>query len=370
MERGLVALLRQPALHSMRNIVCTMRSGGPLLEELPGHVETEVLGIEGRRPLSALRLARVFAKHRPRIVHARNYNTWSDCVLACHLSPDPRRVPVFGFHGLESDGGFSGRQARRVRWLGLSSQLFTTVSSAGTRQLQGELGIPPEQIHLLVNGVDSHHFAPADGCARRTAREQLGIGPDELVVVMVGALVSVKDHACALDAARRVGTNLGRLRLLIVGEGPLRGALQTQARTLPSNIHTTLLSTRRDVVDILHAGDLFVLPSRYEQMSQALLEAMATGMAVVATDVGDNERIVEHGRSGLIVAPRDPGALGQAMEFLLGDGARRRRLGEAGRASVTERFEAWATADAYARFYELLPALTQPRINQCAASPV
>lgn len=398
MERGLVSILRCMDARRGKHVVCTMRAAGPLADELPGHVRVESLDIGGRNRLAALKLAAAIKRSRPHIIHARNWNTWLDCVTACRLvrMSRPFRTPfpfngdragererppvvehdvgvggplaVLGFHGLETDGGFTVRQRRRAGWLRLPRHRFTTVSHTGRRQLRSELGVAPERITLLTNGVDVSRFTPPDQQGQLAARAAIGLDPDEFAVVMVGALVPVKNHNTAIGALEQCTGLLGRCRLVLVGDGPLRSALEAQARQLPEQVRVTFLGLRSEVVTALHAADLLVLSSGYEQMSNAILEAMACGLPIIATDVGDNARIVEHQQCGLIVPQGDTRALGQAIQKLRDDRSLGRRLGQAGRRRVMDHHCIEDTAEAYIRYYESLLQILDRERQPCAES--
>ncbi len=357
MERALVTILNTAAQDpraAIRNIVCTMREPGPLADQLHRSVTIDSLRIKGRNRLAALKLSKLIARLRPNIVHARNFNTWADCLLACRLSPAPRPMPVLGFHGLETAGGFSVRRKRLARWIRSASKHFTTVSQSGARQLRDELGVPRQHISILPNGVDTTRFAPADGPTRDAIRISLGIPDGRCVIVMVGSLVPVKDHQTAIEAVKRSAKDIGPTELLIVGDGPLLDTLRSGAQALPDNVRASFLGRRGDVADVLRAADLFLLTSRYEQMSNALLEAMACGVAAVATDVGDNPLLIEHQRSGLIVPAADPEALAQAVTDLLTSQDVRKRFSDNARRRAVQRFDIATATERYTRYYQTL----------------
>jgi glycosyltransferase involved in cell wall biosynthesis len=363
MERSLVRLLQRLSAERDNHVVCTLRERGPLGEDLPRGVPLESLNVAGRDRRVALRLARVIRKYKPDVVHARNWNTWPDAVLACHLARSVSPDLVLGFHGLETQNGFSIKQRRLARWLRLSKRKFTTVSHAGKEQLTAQLAIPPDRIDVLLNGVDTEKFVPAEPHQRRIARDALGIGENEIAVATVGSLVQVKNHAMLLNSWRRCASNAAPARLLVVGDGPLRLSLQDTANDSP---RVDWLGSRSDVLPVLHAADAFVLPSNYEQMSNALLEAMSCGLPVIATDVGDNRLIIEHDRSGFVVPVNDPIAMAHALQKMIDDPARRRRLGQAARDRVAEHYDFDSTVARYDRYYETYAPRVCERYEPCA----
>lgn len=367
MERSLVSIVSLTRSGPFKHVVCTLRSGGPLLEALPADVEVECLGIVAKSRTAGLRLAGVIRRHQADIVHARNWNTWCDSALAARLARLSPPIVVLGFHGLETAGGFTPVQRRRAKRLRLTYRPFATVSRAGCRQLTRELGVSPDRIRILTNGVDVGRFAPVDVQKRTACRIALNVDEDELVIVTVGSLVEVKDHATALRGIEKCASFPGRIHVLIVGDGPLRSALEARARNWTGTARATFLGAREDVAGVLAAADLFVLSSRYEQMSNALLEAMACGLCVVATDVGDNAVVVEDGVSGCIVPAEAPEAIAGAVIRLGADAAMRKRMGEAARRRMVERFDIHTTAEQYVRYYDSLLSRPKSETQPCAA---
>ncbi len=352
-QRGLISLLDQPALKRIRHIVCTLRSAGPLVHELPPSIKTIALNASGRSRTVAPRLAKVIASHKPNVVHARNWGTWIDAILACRLARRHRAQLVLGFHGLETDTGFCAQRRRRARWFNFAARRFTAVAHAGSEQLSRELNATPQNVHVLQNGVDADHFAPLPDTHRNTLRARLGIAPDERVVVMIGSLVAVKDHAAAIEAAAQCPPPL---RMLIAGDGPLRDALEHDAQARNRRSRITFLGERHDVADLLRVADLFLSSSQYEQMSIAVMEAMAAGLPVIATDVGDHSRLIKHAHCGIIVPPRDPAAIAQAMKHLLPNPEICRALGAAARSRIISDYDLSRAAEHYALYYDSIAA--------------
>ncbi len=365
-----MSMLAEPALQRMRHIACALREAGPLARELPECVEMVALNVRGRSFLSAPRLARVIARHRPQVVHARNWGTWIDAVVACRLVRGGRPAAVLGFHGLEADTGFSVRRRRWAQRFGLASRRFTAVCHAGAEQLGDELNVPADRISVLESGVDASRFRAASRSQRIAIRDRLGIGPSERVVIMVGSLVTVKDHDAAIRAVGECARRVGRVRLLVVGDGPLRADLEAQARDLHCDARVDFLGIRGDIDSLLRVADVYISSSRYEQMSNAVMEAMAAEVPVVATDVGDHARLIRHDRTGIIVPRRDPVALARALAGLLTNPGKRRALGEAARDRIAEQFDLPCAAERYACYYESIVAeQAMEGAARCAALP-
>lgn len=212
---------------------------------------------------------------------------------------------------------------------------------------------PRARMRCIPNGVDTDRFQPVDADARWHLRHELGYARDALVVGCVASLTPVKRHVDLIDAFARVATRLPQARLLLVGDGPLRAAIEEQVRTLRLGARVGLLGARSDVQRVLQALDLFALVSDTEGMSNAILEAQACGLAVIATRVGGNPDLVAPDR-GVLVPPRDAARLADSIESLLRDADARARMGSAARAHVLAHHSLASMACAYAALYREL----------------
>jgi sugar transferase (PEP-CTERM/EpsH1 system associated) len=261
---------------------------------------------------NALRMARLFRAFRPDIVHTRNW-TCIDAVIGARLAGVP--VVIHGEHGRDASDPH-GRNPFRRRVRRLLAPLvteFVTVSRDLARWLTEDVGIPARKVTQICNGVDTDRFLPGD---RDAARRAIGV-PDGLAVVgTVGRLDPVKDHT-GLIRAFVEGLAHRAAVLVIAGDGPTRPELAALVRTLGVDDRVRLLGERDDIPLVLRALDLFVLPSVGEGISNAILEAMATGLPVVATRVGGNGELVSDGLTGRLIEPRSTAALAQAIRQYL-----------------------------------------------------
>jgi len=208
------------------------------------------------------------------------------------------------------------------------------------------------QLVAVPNGIDVGRFAPRDEAARERLVATLGLPPSTRVVGTVGRLNRVKDHAGLLQAFARLQGDVPDAVLVVAGDGELRAELAALAATpaLAGRVH--LLGDRSDVADLLRAFDLFVMSSRSEGYSIALLEACASALPIVATDVGGNAEIVHAGENGLLLPPGDPVALADALRMLLADPLRARAMGQAGLEWVGREGSLAAMAARYEQLYE------------------
>lgn len=330
--------------------VVTPSKTGPLASRFPAGVSVVAMG-DRHRPdrFNALRMARVFRALRPDIVHTRNW-TCIDAILGARLAGVPR--VIHGEHGREAaDPTGANRLRRRVRraLAPLVSQ-FVTVSRDLNRWLVEDVRVPARKVRTIYNGVDTDRFAPGD---REAARRALDIPPGWGVVGTVGRLDPVKDQA-GLIRAFAVASAQRPSVLLIVGDGPLRAELDALGRGLGLADRVRLLGDRQDVAQILRALDCFALPSVGEGISNAILEAMATALPVVATRVGGNVELVEDGETGLLVEVGQPEALVRALECYLGDSGIARKHGAAARVRVEREFGLARMLTGYGDLYRSL----------------
>lgn len=199
-------------------------------------------------------------------------------------------------------------------------------------------GAAGQRTDVIPSGVDTDRFAP--GRDRVAAKANLGLSPSTIVIGTVGRLEPRKGTDTLLAAVAALRAEHPNVALVVVGEGPLRAELAARAEQLGIASVVRFLGDRTDVDEILAALDVFVLPSRTEGMSNALLEAMAMGLPVVATAVGGTPEVIGDGRSGLLVPADDAAAMTAAIGRVLADPAHGRGLGEAARAVVEERYGA------------------------------
>jgi sugar transferase (PEP-CTERM/EpsH1 system associated) len=294
----------------------------------------------GNDPLAPFRLARLFHEHHFDLVHGHNWGALVDTVLAAKLARI--RAVVHTQHGL--DYGFSDAPDHLRSRLRTATKTFAcrgvsriaTVSREVARMVTGEWRVPDDKVAVVHNGVRLP--ARADGPqARARGRREFEIAETDVLVGTVGIFRPVKDLHTLLEAMALVVRARPRARLVMMGEGPQKGELRTAIERLGLASVVRLPGWRRDATELLPALDLFVLSSLSEGISLALLDAMAAGVPVVATRVGGNVEIIEP-ESGVLVPPRSPRELADAMLALIADPARRRALGAGGRERVEAEF--------------------------------
>jgi glycosyltransferase involved in cell wall biosynthesis len=206
----------------------------------------------------------------------------------------------------------------------------------------------------IPNGVDVGRFLPASASRRSQLRAALGFADADCLIGCVASFTPVKCHALLLDAFAQLHGDSPQCRLVLVGDGPLRAEIETQARALGIANAVHFLGARADVEQILPALDIFVLASSTEGMSNAILEAQSCGLPVVATDVGGNPEVIENEATGLLVPASQPAALTLALRGLVAAPDRRAALGAAASRMIARDHSLAAMAAAYGRLYREL----------------
>jgi sugar transferase (PEP-CTERM/EpsH1 system associated) len=352
LENGVVNLVNN-AKPRFRHVIVCMTTQGVMRDRLRPDVEVFALGKRPGQDLAALlRLVRLIRRLRPAIVHSRNWAAF-DAVPAARLAGV--RFLVHGEHGREAADpeGLNARRNRIRRLLAPLVSHFVTVSRDLRRWLVEDVRVPAHKVSTIPNGVDLTRFSPG---GRREAREALGLPADGPVVGTVGRLDPVKDHAGLVRAFATLMRAYPDAVLVVAGDGPCHHELAGLVTELGAGRRVRLLGERRDVPQLLTAMDLFVLPSIAEGMSNTILEAMATGLPVVATKVGGTQELVEDGATGRLVPPKDPRALAEAIAGYLDDPHLRTIHGKASRQRVSESFGLDGMCHAYENVYGRLLA--------------
>lgn len=309
------------------------------------------------------RLFRLFAELRPALVHTRNLAAL-EAVVPARAAGVP--VRLHGEHGWDtSDPDGRRRKYRLLRRLyrPLVSH-YVALSGELERYLRNGVGVPTDRLSRICNGVDTNRFAPAQAGCSVLDRNPFVSNDVPLVVGTVGRLEAVKDQVTLVRAfARLAGSGnrcFDRLRLAIAGEGPQRGELEAAIREGGVGGRVWLAGERTDVPDVMRSFDLFVLPSRAEGISNTILEAMASGLPVLATAVGGNSELVAAGETGLLVPAADDVAMADGIACYVLDPALRIQHGDAGRRRVISEFSLDGMVERYRVLYETLFAAATP----------
>ena len=301
-----------------------------------------------------MRLWRQFRTLRPDIVHTRNLATLEAQVPAL-LAGVP--VRCHGEHGWEIDD--VDARSRKNRWLRRALRplmhQYIAVSQHISSYLQRGIGVVPARISHIYNGVDTQRFRPVG--RQGWVSERFG-SPEVFVIGTVQRLQAVKDPLTLAEAFVKLIRERPELsasvRLVIVGAGPLRAELEAKLQDGGVRHLCWLTGNRDDIPALLGGFDLFVLPSLAEGISNTILEAMASGLPVVATAVGGNPELVEDGVTGRLIAPASPAALAEAMSDYIDHPEWLGPHGRAGRRRAEERFSLDSMVASYTTLYASL----------------
>lgn len=353
LENGVINLVNSTGGDLHHAIVCLIEEGA-MRSRLRPEIPVFVLGKRpGQDPGAFVRLVALLRRLRPAIVHSRNWAAF-DAVPAARLA-GVRRV-VHGEHGRDihdPEGRNAKRNWIRRRCAPMVSH-FVAVSRDLERWLRESVRVPADRVSTIPNGVDLSRFVQA---GRLQAREGLGLVPEAPVICTVGRLDPVKDQVGLVRAFAGLLPAHPEATLVIAGEGPCRDGLARVSVDLGVANRVRLLGECRDVPGVLNAADVFALPSIAEGMSNTVLEAMASGLPVVATRVGGNPELVEDDVTGRLVPIRDPAALREALAAYLDDPHLRAMHGKASRQRVVECFSLERMCRDYTDLYRrLLPA--------------
>jgi glycosyltransferase involved in cell wall biosynthesis len=329
-----------------RPVLFCLQEAGWLARELEGRgVRVVCFGAgEGAKPGLVGRLCRALRVERVEVAHCHNRMP----LLYAGLAAVAVRTPalVMTKHGMTFWRGW--RQAPLARFV-LRRAVSVAVSDEVHSAIVAGGWAPAARVRTILNGVDPERYCPGRG--REAARRALGWTGDEFVVGIVARLAPEKDHANLVRGFAQFARATPRARLAIIGDGPLRAALEAEAAGRRLGDRCRFLGERRDVPDLLPGLDLFVLSSTREGTPLTLLEAMAAGLSAVTTAVGGMPAVVVEGETGLLVPPGEPEALASAFARLAADPEARRRMGAAGRRRVVERYSLDRMTRDYERLY-------------------
>jgi len=365
LENGLVNLINHMPQDRYRHAIVTLTDftefrNRILRTDVPVVALHKREGIEFR---THLRLWRVLRKLRPAVVHTRNLAALEFLAVAA-LAGVPARI--HGEHGRDMhDIDGSNRKYNLLRKaVNPFASCYTAVSEDLAHWLMRTIGVGADKVKHICNGVDVHRFRP-----RGDARLQLGpegfIRQDTVVVGTVGRMQTVKDQPTLVRAFVRLIQSepqaRRQLRLVVIGDGPLREECRMLLRDAGAEELAWLPGERSDIPEIMRALDIFVLPSIAEGISNTILEAMASGLPVVATRVGGNHELVREGETGLLVPAADPSAMAEAIRVYLVDRGRASSHGAAGRKRVEALFSINTMVRGYLEIYDAVLNGRSPR---------
>lgn len=334
LENGLVNLINGLPETSYQHVIICLTAASDFRQRIrrPDVAVFELHKARGKDPAAYLRLWRLLRKLRPAAVHTRNTGV-IDCQVVARLAGVPRRI--HGYHGWDVDD-LTGTDPRRNRLRRLCDPFvdrYVVVSRQIGAWLTSTLGVSPGRVTHICNGVDVDRFRAAPSSGSRQ-------GP--LVIGTVGRLQAVKNQILLVRACgqlRRQAPGLADAwRLRLVGDGPERPALEAAIDAEGLRSVATITGWNDDVPAALRDIGVFVLPSLNEGISNTILEAMATGLPVIATAVGGSPELVADNETGFLIPANDPAALAERLLRYLQSPALLHAHGKAARARAESEF--------------------------------
>lgn len=360
LENGLVNIINRSPPGRYRHAIICLTGAERFAARLtaPGVEVVELHKQPGHDPAVYWRLWRELRRLRPAIVHTRNLAALETQILGL-LMPGCKRV--HGEHGRDvSDLDGSNRKYQLLR-RGLAPLIhrFIAVSRDLADWLRHSVAIPASKVTQIYNGVDYARFSARNGgAAPLPAGVPTAFLPatGRVVIGTVGRLAAVKDQQLILTAVADLLTHRpalrAQLRCLLIGDGPERAALEQRIRTLALQDCVWLAGDRDDIPGLLRCMDIFVLPSLGEGISNTVLEAMATGLPVIATRVGGNPELVDDGVTGTLIPVGDGASLARAIARLVDDPDARAAMGQAARQRIARDFDWERTVANYLQVYD------------------
>ena len=354
LENGLVNLINHmPAGRYRHAIVCMTQSTDFRQRIKKTGVDVYELHKQPGHDIGLyFRLWRLLRRLRPAVVHTRNIGTL-ECQFIALLAGVHARI--HGEHGRDMHD-IDGRNARYLRLRKIFRPLisrYIAVSRDLAQWLREQVQVPAARVVQIYNGVEQQRFRPRSSWLR----EALPAGfaaPGAVVLGTVGRLSGEKDQLTLVRAFKlaRARSPQSQLRLVLVGDGPLQTEIKQEILAAQLAEHVWMPGARSDIAEILRALDIFVLPSLGEGISNTILEAMASGLAVIATRVGGNPELVMENETGLLVPAADPEAMAQAITNYVMHPILLRQHGQAGRTRVEREYSMEAMVRHYMAVYD------------------
>jgi glycosyltransferase involved in cell wall biosynthesis len=356
-EHLLASIVRHLDAGRYESLVCCIQDRGELAYMIEaGGVKVISLDRRGKRfsPGTVLALARLMREQRIDLVHCHLYHANLYGRLAARLAGIPAIATVHNTYVRRK-----WHRSLLNRWLGRGRGLVIAVSAEARDDVILHDRLAPERVLLLPNGIDLGRVDTP--LSQAAAKERLGYAPDDFLIGCVGRLEAQKGHIHIIAALGRMLQSAPadlarRLRLLIVGEGRLRGELERAIAAAGLGDKVRLAGNRSDIAEILRSLDLYAMPSLWEGLSLAMLEAMAAGLPLIISDVGGAAEVLGDNEFGVRVPPGDVDALARAMLALATDDAALQRLGRAARQRVREHYDLRERVARLAACYDALLA--------------
>ncbi len=349
LENGLINIINLSQGTEIDNNICCIRKSGSAEKRLKHQIPIfEMHKRPGNDPFLIFKLFRLIKREKPDVVHTRNWGT-VDGILAALLAGVP--VIIHGEHGWDAGDpkgmNFKRRIARKI--FSLFIRKFVAVSDDIGKWLIESCGISAKKVQVIINGVDICKFDLRDRPAELEKKWGL---KGKTVIGTVSRLDPIKRIDLLIQAIARITENREDLCLLIAGDGKKRKQLETLAQETGVSKHVVFLGTIDGVDKIYNLMDIFVLISENEGISNTILEAMASGLPILATNVGGNPELVDHMENGLLINPKDVSAVVDALRYYIDHPDRQAVFSKNSRKKAVEHFALKKMVQNYLTLYK------------------
>lgn len=346
MELVVAALTRGLAGRGHDVGVTCLQNKGPVADLLQaaGYRVTLAASPGLRTILRPARLRDWLLQRRPDVVHVHS-GAWLKTVRAARMAHVPR--VVFTMHGI--DGTQPWYYPLLDRIAARDTDAVVAVSHAFVDYLAKRAHVNRRKLHVITNGVDIRSFTPGPATGR--VRQAIAADAAAVVVGHVARFSPVKNHTLLISAFERVVRVQPQAQLALIGDGPLRAAIEQQVDTLGLRSRVAFLGLLSDLPAVYRDLDILVLPSLSEATSMSILEGMASGLPIVATAVGGTPALLDEGRAGVLVPNNSPQALADALSRLISSSEERAHFGTAARRRAEALYSDQAMLDAYEALY-------------------
>ncbi|NOZ52950.1 MAG: glycosyltransferase [Gammaproteobacteria bacterium] len=350
LENGIVNLVNSLPPNEFEHSICCLDSSGEMADRMTQKIKIIEMHRKPNELKLPFRLAKIISTWEPDIIHCRNWNSWFDTVLAHRISRTSASL-VWSFHGFADGDYFPFRRQVVSKLLSLFTPELFAVCKDSAERFANKSRIPVKRFNVLYNGVNTVKFQPR-AKHRKTVRTKFNIPQERIFIVVVASLTPIKNHSDLIDSIHiMVNTHQLSPWVLFLGDGQLRDTLEAQINRLHLSEYIQLRGNSDNIPEYLSAADIFVLPSQLEGMSNAILEAMASGLPTVANNVGGNQEIIISGKTGYLCEHGNPGEMAKALIRLCQNKELRKCMGLAAKQRIERTFSIDAMTTAYRQFY-------------------
>ncbi len=292
----------------------------------------------------------LFNRNYYQVIHVHFASFEMFTAVAAKLTGGPPVLCKIACSGQTGEIAIAGRRfyAPLFNWFLRRVDVLVALSPEIRNEL-ADCGVESGQIIIIPNGVDTRYFSPPDEGKRKDIRSNYGISPDETVMVFAGRLSPQKGLKTLLKAIARLDNP--SVKLMLAGRGPQRKELQSLALKLGIENRVRFMGEVKDIRSLYYASDIFVLPSYYEGLSNSLLEAMSTGMKIVATRVSGSSEVIENGRTGVLAEPGNHLSVAVAISAAL---SLNHHTGKQARRKILNKYSSEKVAQRYRETYQKL----------------